>query len=92
MSAINITSEDQAWELVEAIIKQKSVDLTDSFSITFDKWPIFRIYIPNPKVDSSISPSMMEVFSDLQKNIYQTVALLKYSSADIRHLTNEDRR
>jgi hypothetical protein len=92
VSVKKIKSEEDAWEFVEKIINRQPVDFSDDFRIEYDSWPIFRIYISKPKLDSSISPSMMEVFSDLQKNIYQTVALLKYSSADIRHLTNEDRR
>jgi hypothetical protein len=54
-------------------------------------WALARVYIPRPRVSSSISPPMMEAFLAIQKEIYQLAAFGKTGIAHTKKLNDIDR-
>ena len=55
-------------------------------------WVVPHIYIPEPEVDSSISPHFMEAFLQVQKEIFQLAALAKSGVAHVNQLNENDRQ
>jgi len=61
-------------------------------SIEFGDWAALHIYLPQPDVQSSITPPFMEAFLVLQKQLYQLAALATTGAADVGQLTEVERR
>ena len=76
---------------------QRLLDIEDPFSeefqcIDFGDWASIHVYLPNPDVDSSITPPFMEAFLELQKQLYQLAAQASTGSPDSGQLSDETRR
>src|SRR4051794_22499075 len=54
-------------------------------------WVSVHVYLPQPDIQSAITPPFMEAFLVLQKLLYQFAALAKTGSADIGQLGDADR-
>jgi hypothetical protein len=54
-------------------------------------WASVHIYLPQPDIQSAITPPFMEAFLVLQKQIYQLAALAKTGLADIGQLGDAER-
>jgi hypothetical protein len=54
-------------------------------------WASVRIYLPQPDVDSAITPPFMEAFLVLQKQLYQLAALANTGLADVGQLSDAER-
>lgn len=85
-----IRSEDDAWMLLERVLREGLPDDAPPF-VQFRSWPTIDIYLPETPIDGSITTSMMEAFLAYQEAINRTHALLATGSADLRGLTNDDR-
>jgi hypothetical protein len=59
--------------------------------ITFGDWAAVHVYVPQPEIQSAITPPFMEAFLVLQKQLYQLAALAKTGVADIGQLGDSDR-
>jgi len=53
---------------------------------------VLQIKIPNPPVNSSITPAFMEAFLELQRQIYQLSALQRKGVANAIYLSEDDKR
>ncbi|UPJ65976.1 hypothetical protein [Bradyrhizobium sp. 191] len=60
-------------------------------AIDFGKWAEIDVYIPHPKVASSITPPFMEAFLEVQKQIYQLAAQATAGIADTSQLSEGER-
>jgi hypothetical protein len=60
--------------------------------IEFGDWAAVRVYLPQPEVNSAITPPYMEAFLALQKQIYQLAALTESGVADSGQLTEAEKR
>jgi hypothetical protein len=54
-------------------------------------WASVHVYIPQPDIQSAITPPFMEAFLVLQKQIYQLAAFAKTGLADIGQLGDSER-
>jgi hypothetical protein len=59
--------------------------------ISFGDWAAVHVYVPQPEIQSAITPPFMEAFLVLQKQLYQFAALIKTGVADIGQLSDADR-
>ncbi|TAW32071.1 hypothetical protein ELH93_22300 [Rhizobium leguminosarum] len=92
MQVVKISSEDEAWAMLDAAIKgQLPGPAEEPIVLDFDKWLKFAIHLPGTPVDGSITPTMMEAFVELQKSIYRTYMLISSETNDLRFLSNSQR-
>lgn len=87
---------DPSPESLFALIEQIRGD-PDDFNPAFEhlilrKWAAIRVYLPQPDIQSAITPPYMEAFLELQKQVYQLVALAITGVADVGQLSDLDRR
>ena len=69
-----------------------TADFGEEFeTILLGDWASVHIYLPQPDVQSAITPPFMEAFLVLQKQIYQFAALTKTGVADVGQLGDADR-
>src|SRR4051812_12223733 len=54
-------------------------------------WASVRIYLPQPDIQSAITPPFMEAFLVLQKQIYQLAAVAKTGLSDVGQLSDVER-
>ncbi len=59
--------------------------------VDFRGWPTVSIHLPGTPIDSSITPSMMEAFIELQRSIYRAHMLVTADNADLRALSKAER-
>lgn len=83
-----VRNDEDAWKLLSAALKGE-VQISGPESVKFVGWPHLNVHVKER--ESAISPSMMEAFVDLQKALYRSQALVKYDTADMRLLTDEDK-
>ncbi|MFN3658489.1 MAG: hypothetical protein ACK4UO_14655 [Pseudolabrys sp.] len=83
---IRITSEDQAWRLLEDGLDQR-FDSNVRPKFVWAGWPNFHIDLPETPVHGSISPTMMAAFIELQTSIYRSHTLLSSGTDDLRRLS-----
>lgn len=74
-NALIINSEEEAWDLLEKLVNHKGVIPND---IAFSDWAEFGAYFKGKKYHSSLTPSVFPLYIELQKQINQTYAKLKY--------------
>lgn len=86
--AIVIRNEDDAWKVLEAALGGEFDD-SERPEIRFQGWP--RLQIRLEIADSTITPSIMAGFIELQTAIYRTHAILYRDSIDLRPLTRDER-
>jgi hypothetical protein len=70
---------------------ERLLKLPSDFGEEFEKidlgdWTSVHVYLPQPDVQSAITPPFMEAFLVLQKQLYQLAALAKTGSADVGQL------
>ena len=76
---------------VERLLVSTS-DFGEEFEkITFGDWAAVHVYLPQPDIQSAITPPFMEAFLVLQKQLYQFAALTKTGIADVGQLGDSDR-
>ena len=84
-----IKNEDDAFEYLQKIIDH-GIDL-EKDTIRFDGWPYLSLYIKGSKFDSSLTPSLMKGFLELQKGINRSYCLVKYGTPNTNVLTKAER-
>jgi hypothetical protein len=92
---IAVTTEDGSPSSILAQIEELLANPAD-FGDIYDKlaigdWAAVHVYLPQPEIQSAITPPFMEAFLTLQKQIYQFAALTKTGAADIGQLGDADR-
>lgn len=86
-TVLKVSSEEDALELLARVLAGEISD-DSTKSIQFDGWPNLNIYLPRTPTSSSISPTMMEAFIELQKSVYRSYSLLNNDSGDLRGLSH----
>tara|TARA_R110002126_G_scaffold52897_32_gene143486 strand:+ start:2650 stop:3669 length:1020 start_codon:yes stop_codon:yes gene_type:complete len=85
---IVVRSEDDAWKYLELAVAGEFDD-ADDVDISFEGWPCLTIKVQMP--DSTITPTLMAGFVDLQQAVYRGHAEIRYGRSDLRALSDEDR-
>ncbi|UTV30169.1 hypothetical protein [Photobacterium atrarenae] len=84
-----IQSEDQVYELLEQL--NKDVLSGDELSLQFSGWPVFQMRLTGDEYDSTITPSLMKGFLELQTAIYRSYAMARYNSPKANKLSQRER-
>ncbi len=85
---ITITNEAQAWEILELAINQ---GIPDEIELRFEGWPTFEMRVQGRDWHSTVPTRIMMPLLDVQKDINRTYASVKYGSANLRKLKDEER-
>jgi len=87
---IRIGTEDEAFVALEAALAEGvPAGIVPVFD--FVNWPIVKVRLPDTPVNSSISPSMMEAFIELQKTIYRAHTFISSDTGDLRTLSRQEK-
>lgn len=86
---IKITSEDQVYELIESL-KEKKFSI-EGKELEFSGWPTLTMHLQGAGFDSTITPSLMKAFLDLQSGLYRSYAIARYNSPKITILSKEEK-
>jgi len=79
-------------DTLRKIIEDADAFNPDFENIDFGDWASIKVYIPEPNINSAMTPPFMEAFLTLQKQVYQLAALVEYGVADVGQLNENDRR
>ncbi|CAK3240401.1 conserved hypothetical protein [Vibrio crassostreae] len=85
-----ISNEEEAFDYLRKVV-DKEVNVEDC-NVTFDGWPSLNIHVVGEKFDSSLTPSLMKGFLELQKGINRSYCLVKYGTPNTNVLTNQERQ
>lgn len=84
-----IKSEDDAFRFLQQTIDGQ-VNF-DNINVTFDGWPNLAVHVKGDKFDSSLTPSLMKGFLELQKGINRSYCLVRYGTPNTNVLTRKER-
>lgn len=83
-----IRNEDEAWESLQLALADR---ISETASIVFEGWPVFKLTIEGKDFKGTIPTRIMPPILDLQREIYRIYCNAKYSSTDVRKLKAEER-
>jgi hypothetical protein len=82
-----------AMSKIERLLARPSQfdDVFEELDLREWDWASVRVYLPQPDIQSAITPPFMEAFLVLQKQLYQFAALAKTGLADVGQLGDVER-
>lgn len=89
MNQIKVTSEKDAFDLIQRALKD---EIGDDFNITFENWPKLTITLEGDGYNGTITPSMMEGLIKFQEGLNRTYAKVVYNQDSARHLKNSEKQ
>ena len=90
MSVITIRGEDDVYDLLQQFTHNKNIPGNVKFE--FDGWPNFKVKLIGEQFQSTITPTVMKAFLELQAGIYRAFATANYGSPNAAKLTKEERQ
>ncbi|MDC5753852.1 hypothetical protein OPW41_18280 [Vibrio europaeus] len=84
-----ISNEDEAFEYLQKILDGELNP--HDVPMVFEGWPSLNVHINGDKFNSSLTPSLMKGFLELQKGINRSYCLVKYGTPNTKALTNQER-
>ncbi|XPL50550.1 hypothetical protein ACMFY2_12045 [Enterobacter cloacae subsp. cloacae] len=90
MTVITIRGEDDVYGLLQQFMH--SSDLPDNVRFEFEGWPNFKVKLVGEQFQSTITPTVMKAFLELQAGIYRAFATATYGSPNAAKLTKEERQ
>ncbi|MBL3562591.1 hypothetical protein [Rhodovulum sulfidophilum] len=88
--AIQIRSEDDAWEVLKGLT-QGQIKIDNIDEIELGDWVKSTLYIPEQRYDSALNAYMMRGWIDAQAAIYRSYALVTHGEANGRLLTDAEK-
>ncbi len=89
MAEFVIRNEDDAYALLQRIT---SKDIGgEKLDIEFDGWPSLYVRLKGEQFESTITPTVMKAFIELQAGIYRAYATATYGSPNAVRLTKSER-
>lgn len=89
MKEIIVKNENDAWTLLEKILKEKQSN--EFIQLKFDNWPKLEITLKGNKFNSTLNTKLMEGFLEVQKAINIAYAKLRYDRSTQRILSEDDK-
>lgn len=86
---IKIRSADEAWELLQRTLD--GGELPENLQLVFDGWPSFDLRINGRDWHGTVPTRVMSPLLDVQKDIHRAYARIRYGSANLRKLSDEER-
>lgn len=90
MSIITIRGEDDVYDLLQQFSRSKT--LPDNVKFEFEGWPNFKVKLVGEQFQSTITPTVMKAFLELQAGIYRAFATANYGSPNAAKLTKDERQ
>lgn len=87
VEGISIKTEADAFEVIELFLKGAKFP----GGIELEGWPKLKVRLVGEKFESSITPSVMKSFIELQNLVYKSYAIAQYNTDDTRKLSKEER-
>ncbi|GHY11872.1 hypothetical protein VCSRO163_2018 [Vibrio cholerae] len=84
-----IRNEDDAFKYLKQFTQREIALERDQ--LRFEGWPYLNFHIKGEKFDSSLTPSIMKAFLELQKGINRSYCLVKYGTPNTNVLTKTER-
>lgn len=85
--AIKIRNEDDAFKVIQEFLDGARF----KGGVELEGWPKLKVRLVGDKFESSITPSVMKSFIELQNVIYKSYAIAQYDTDDTRRLSKEER-
>ena len=85
-----IDSEDAAWDALQKTLSGE-YKFNHHRAIRFDGWPKSSAYVADKRLDSALTPYMMEGYVDLQRAVFRSFALLSHKQANARLLSDAEK-
>ncbi|MBN3057967.1 hypothetical protein [Pectobacterium brasiliense] len=89
MTVAIIRGEDDVYALLSKLINGE--DSPSDLKVLFEGWPKFKIKLVGEQFQSTITPTVMKAFLELQAGIYRSYATACYGSPNATKLTREER-
>lgn len=84
---IKIKNEGDAFEAIERFLAGGAFPE----GIVLEGWPKLKVRLVGEKFHSSLTPSVMKSFIELQNLVYKSYAIAQYDTEDTRRLSKEER-
>ncbi|WP_409264697.1 hypothetical protein [Pseudomonas sp. KCJK9000] len=84
---IKIRNEDDAFKAIQEFLDGAHF----KGGVELEGWPKLKVRLVGDKFESSITPSVMKSFIELQNVIYKSYAIAQYDTEDTRRLSKEER-
>lgn len=85
--SIKIRNEDDAFRAIQEFLNGAQF----KGGIELEGWPKLKVRLVGDKFESSITPSVMKSFIELQNVVYKSYAIAQYDTEDTRRLSKEER-
>lgn len=84
---LTIKNEDDAFKAIQELLEGGNF----KGEIILEGWPKLQVRLVGDKFESSITPSVMKSFLELQNLVYKSYAIARYDTEDTRKITKEER-
>lgn len=84
---IKIKDEGDAFEAIQRFLDGEQFP----GGVEFEGWPKLKIRLVGEKFHSSLTPSVMKSFIELQNLVYKSYAIAQYDTEDTRRLSKDER-
>ncbi|MFZ1426376.1 MAG: hypothetical protein WAS21_06370 [Geminicoccaceae bacterium] len=88
---IFVSNEEEAFDALSSALSRYEAGASAQ-DIRFHGWPHINIKLPNTEKKSSITPSMMQAFIELQESIYRSQKIIEEQTIDLRSLSEHERK
>jgi len=89
MAELIIRTDEDAFKLLQDSMAEGFS--LDGVELKFDGWPNLSIHLEGTKYNSSLTPSLMKGFIELQKGINRSYCLVRYNTPNTSVLKKEER-
>lgn len=89
MNAITIRGESDVYDLLSQLMDNEIAP--QNVKLEFDGWPNFKVKLVGEQFQSTITPTVMKAFLELQAGVYRAFATANYGSPNAAKLTKEER-
>lgn len=89
MQTLTITSEKDAFELIQRALKD---EIGEAYNIVFDGWPKLTIVLEGEGYAGTITPSLMEALVDFQQGLNRAYAKVVYNQDNARSLKDLEKQ
>ncbi|EMO6897618.1 hypothetical protein QDZ16_000095 [Pluralibacter gergoviae] len=90
MAEVVIRNEDDAYALLERIV-DKNIN-AEKLNIEFEGWPNLYVRLKGEQFESTITPTIMKAFIELQAGIHRAYATAAYGTPNAAKLTKSERQ
>lgn len=87
---ILVTSEQDAYDLLDRYLRAELP--RETYNLRFEGWPKIVLHLEGPRYHATITPTVMQGFLALQREIYRGYSIAKFNRPSTHQLTRQERR